>query len=349
MQIVVASTYVPFIKGGGTMIVGSLAEKLNLAGKRTEKVLIPFRSYWQDISGQTAALRMLDLSEAAGSKIDRLITIRYPSYAIPHANKVAWFIHHHRGAYDLWGTEYQDIPNTEEGFRFRENLVISDTAYLRECKHVFTNSKSVSDRLLKFNNIIVDEVLYPPLPNSQLYKPGESGNYFLYSSRIVPIKRQTLLIEAMRHVKSDFNLILVGTSDQAEYGEKLKNLVSKYHLENRITFTGWISEEKKAEITSNAFAVLYMAFDEDSYGYSTLEGFHCGKPVITLKDSGATNEVITDGMNGYISDPSPEAIAEKMEKLWSNKDAAIELGKNSLNTLLRYNISWDHVIEVITA
>src|SRR5438874_12524821 len=98
MRIVIASTYVPFIKGGATKIVEDLQQELALRGFETDTVLLPFSSTWPDVAEQTVALRLFDLTESCGNRIDRLITIRYPSYALRHPNKVAWFIHHHREA-----------------------------------------------------------------------------------------------------------------------------------------------------------------------------------------------------------------------------------------------------------
>jgi len=348
MKLAVSSTYVPFIQGGGTTIVGSLVDQLTRRGHKAEAILFPLRSYWRDLPEQTLALRCFDLSEASGERIDRLITIRYPSFALRHPNKIAWFIHHHRGAYDLWGTEYQDIPNNLEGSRFRENLIRSDTMYLSECRKIYTNSRIVAKRLREFNHIEPDGILYPPLPNPELFYSGDYGDYFIYSSRLVPIKRQVLAIEAMRYVKSDFRLVLVGKADTDAYWKEIQSLLRRHRLEGKVELTGWISEQDKARLTANAFAALYIAFNEDSYGYSTLEAFHSSRAVITCRDSGGTNELIKDGINGLVAEPTPESLAESMERIWANRNQAVRMGKNAKMTLHHHNINWDHVVEVLT-
>lgn len=344
MRVIIASTYVPFIKGGGTLIVESLESALRERGHEVDTVLIPFRSYWPELPEQTLAIRALDLTESAGNRVDRLITIRYPSFALQHPNKVAWFIHHHRGAYDLWGTAYQDIPNSEAGLRARENLIQSDTRYLRECRRIYTNSGVVARRLETFNGLHADGVLFPPLPNPEAFRHTGYGDYFLYTARVVPIKRQALAIEAMQHVRAPFSLVLAGAADSEPYLEEMRALARRLGVADRVQLLGWVSEEAKAELTNGAFAALYIPFDEDSYGYSTLEAFHASKPVITLRDSGGTDEVIRDGFNGLIVDPTPEALAEGMERLWSMRRRIEELGANALATLRIHRIDWDHVI-----
>ena len=44
-----------------------------------------------------------------------------------------------------------------------------------------------------------------------------------------------------------------------------------------MTFLGWISEQEKADLMANCYAALYIPYDEDSYGYVTLEAFHSAK------------------------------------------------------------------------
>ena len=69
-----------------------------------------------------------------------------------------------------------------------------------------------------------------------------------------------------------------------------------------------------------AFASLYLPFEEDSYGYVTLEAFHSHKPVLTFTDSGGTDEIVEDGVNGMMLEPTPEALARGMETLWAARE-----------------------------
>jgi glycosyltransferase involved in cell wall biosynthesis len=350
MRIVVASTYVPFVRGGTNRIIDDLEGALRGAGHQVDSVRIPLcSSCWREIPEQALAIRLLDLTESCGNKIDLLLTIRYPSYALWHPNKVVWFIHHHRGAYDLWDTPYGDIPHTAEGVRVRDGIVRADNTYLREAERVFANSQVVADRLLTFNNVEVDDVLYPPLLRAEHFHAGDFGDYFVYPSRLTPIKRQALAIEAMRHVRSPFRLILAGAGDLDRYADDLQSLVHKYNLEGRVVLTNWIEEQEKADLLAGSCGVLYLPYDEDSYGYVTLEAFHSHKPVLTFSDSGGTNEVIQDEFNGRVVDPTPQALAEAMEWVWADKVRARELGENAHATLRLHKIHWDHIIESLVA
>jgi hypothetical protein len=175
MKIILASSIVPSLYGGYTVIVDSLAAALQAAGHQVEVLKFPFSSHPDELLDQMLAFRLLDLTEHG----DRLITVRFPSYLLRHPKKVVWFIHHHRGAYDLWGTRYQDLPLTPEGTRIRDSIHAADRLALSECHRVFANSQVVAQRLLHFNQIEA-EVLYPPLPQPENYHCHSHDGPILY-------------------------------------------------------------------------------------------------------------------------------------------------------------------------
>jgi glycosyltransferase involved in cell wall biosynthesis len=345
MKVAIATTYVPFVKDSSTLLVESLAAQLRQRGYEVDIAWLPFWSHWEAIPEQTLAIRSLDLTESSGNKIDRVITVRYPSFAVDHPNKVAWFLHHHRGAYDLHGTQYQDFPDSPRADKVRKMLFQSDTVYLREHRAVYANSKNVAKRLKTFNGIEVHGVLYPPLPDAEKYHSGEYGDYFLYTAPISDIRRQALAVEAMRYVNSPFRLVIAGQADTPQQQAALEALIERYDLGDRVRLAGEISAEEKVELTANAYSCLYLAYDENSYGYSTLEAFHSHKPVITCTDSGGTKEVILEDENGLIAEPAPQAVAHAMETLWKKRSRISAMGENAYQTIRRHRIEWKPVLD----
>jgi glycosyltransferase involved in cell wall biosynthesis len=343
MKIIVASTVVPFLYGGYTVIVDSLADELTKAGHQVEVLKFPFSSQYDELLEQMTALRLLDLTEHG----DRLITIRFPSYLLRHPKKVVWFIHHHRGAYDLWGTKYQDIPLTPEGTRIRDSIMAADRLGLGECHRIFSNSQVVAKRLKSFNGIDA-EVLYPPLPNAERYHCAGYNDTVLYLNRLVHHKRQWLAIEAMRHVKSDVRLLIAGKADPdaTAYVDELHQLVHRYKLKDRVTiFDDWIDEARKVQFFSECLATAYFPLDEDSYGYPSLEAHHSGKAVLTTSDAGGTLELITDGLNGLVTTPEPAAIAEALDRLYLDRQRTQAMGEAGRGRMAELGIAWPHVLE----
>lgn len=345
MKIIIASTIVPFIEGGGTFIVDWTEKKLEEAGHTVDVFKIPFSHQHPYVLEQTLALRLLHLSDSC----DRLISIRTPSYALSHPNHVCWFIHHYRYAYEYWDTNFQTgIPKNRAGYREREGVINADNKYLRELKKIFTNSKEVSGRLKKYNNLD-SEVLYPPLLEEKDFKNKLYGDYIYYSSRIAGNKRQLLAVQAMKYTRTKVRLLITGKPDTPSNALELQQYVEKENLSEKVKIIDtWITEREKFEYFANCRAAIYIPYDEDSYGYPTLEAFASKKCVVTCTDSGGTDEIVTDGYNGYIVNPQPALLARKMDELYLNVNKAEEMGHNGYCSLQEKNISWEHVVTSLT-
>jgi glycosyltransferase involved in cell wall biosynthesis len=341
MKVIVATSIEPFVSGGASLLADWLSRALRSRGHSVEEFHIPFVYRYPEVFEQMVGLRLLDLHDCA----DRLIAIRPPSYLLRHLKKVLWFIHHHRAAYDLWGTEYGDLTDSPEDRRYRNAIFQADQLAFGEATKIFTNSQVVSDRVKLFNGFDT-EILSPPLFDPQRYFCRQYGDSLLYVSRLVHHKRQWLAIESLKYTKSPVGLIIAGTAADSSYVDELQQLAVKCGVDNRVTFfSEWISEERKIALFADCLAALYFPYDEDSYGYASLEAHHAQKCVITTSDAGGTKELITDGENGFITSPEPAAIAEAMDKLYWNRDLARSMGRAAGTMPAVLGISWDRVVE----
>ena len=345
MKIALCSSFVPFIKGGGRNIVEWLQAELVAAGHRVERIYLPQIDVPDLLLSQMAAYRWVDLASSA----DTVICFRPPAHAIPHPNKILWFIHHVRVFYDLWDTPYRGFPDDEKHRNLRDILHCADTTALSEAKHIFTNSQVVSDRLRCFNGI-GSEVLYPPIIQPERFHCQNFNDEIVCVCRVEHHKRQHLLIEAMRHTRTDVKLSICGASASEPYVRELKQLIASLNLEDRVYFDNrWISEVEKIQILSECLAVAYLPLDEDSYGYPSLEACHASKPVLTTTDSGGVLELVKHGYNGLVADPEAKAVAEAMDRLYINRVNTRQMGLNATQSIVELNISWKHVLERLLA
>jgi glycosyltransferase involved in cell wall biosynthesis len=125
----------------------------------------------------------------------------------------------------------------------------------------------------------------------------------------------------------------------------MHSIIKKYNLQNKVIIDDrWISEKEKADYFADCLCGLYIPFDEDSYGYTSLEAHHSQKGIITCTDSGGTDELIIDGFNGSIIPPEPTALAQQFDKLYSDRKLAEEFGKNGLERISQLKINWDNVV-----
>lgn len=343
MKIAIATVQVPFIKGGAEILVDMLKNELLKRDHQVEIVTIPFK--WYPITSMINCMmmgRMMDLSEVNGEKIDLVIATKFPAFYVKHDNKVIWLMHQHRQAYDLWKTPYGDLHLLEEGPRIKELITSHDTEYLGEAKRIYTIAHNTSNRLEKYNGLHSQVLYHPPLNYEKLHCENY-GDYIFYPSRIDQVKRQRLLVEAARYVKTDVKFVIAGSGAASEL-EYIKQKIKQYHLEEKVILTGFISEEEKIRYYSNCLGVYFGAYDED-YGYITLEAFFSKKPVIVHKDAGGPLEFVENEKNGYILDENPELIAKKVDCLFLDRKMARTLGEVGFQSLKEKNMNWDYVIE----
>lgn len=344
MRILVVTTQVPFVRGGAEILANGLVQAIQKAGHQVEIVAIPFKWYPpEQILENMLACRLLDLSESCGQSVDRVIGLKFPAYLIPHPNKVMWLIHQHRAAYDLWNAPHSDLIHTPNGWQIREAIVNADNKIFKECNSIFTISGNVSSRLKKFNQIDSTPLYNPPQAAERFYCEEEQS-YLFFPSRINPLKRQELVIEALAKTKNPIKILFAGQADNQAYADHLINLTEKLQVAERISFLGNINEEEKLNYYARALGVVYPPLDED-YGYVTLEAMLASKPIITCTDSGGPLEFVHNNATGLIVEPNPQFLAKAMDEIWENRSWAQALGKAARDYYSSLNITWSQVVE----
>ena len=84
----------------------------------------------------------------------------------------------------------------------------------------------------------------------------------------------------------------------------MRHLVQSSSLEDRVTLrVGWLPEEDKVDLFASCLAAVYCPFDEDSYGYPSLEAHQSNKAVVSCTDAGGVSELVVDGLNGFLVEP----------------------------------------------
>ena len=338
-RIVVAEAQVPFVRGGAELHVTALIEQLRARGYEVEKVAVPFRPQPKsELLAQAAAWRLLDLSHSNARPIDLLIATRFPTYFARHPRKVAWVIHQHRAAYELCGTPYSDFEETEADVGLRQRLIELDTRMLGECRHVFANAQNTANRLRRFNGVVA-EALYHPPPLAARLRPGPYGDDVLVVGRLEAVKRPELAIRALASVPPPTRLVIIGEGSQRAAAEQV---AADAGVGDRVVFAGAVGGDDLVQRYAEALAVIYAPFDED-YGYVTLEAFLSGKPVITATDSGGTLEFVTDGLNGFVCAPDPQAIGAAVTRLAADRALTGRLGH--AGRVRASTVTWDGVVE----
>ena len=108
-------------------------------------------------------------------------------------------------------------------------------------------------------------------------------------------------------------------------------------------FLGRASREDVIREYRSALCVVCPAFDED-FGLTCLEAMALGKPVIACRDGGGYVELIDDGVDGFLVEPSARAIASAIERL-TDRDLARRMGARGKEKARAF--SWPRAIDQI--
>ena len=343
MRIIIATVQIPFVSGGAESHAEGLKAALIAEGHEAEIVTVPFNpAVPERIPDQMLACRLLDLTEIHGTRIDRLIALKFPAYLIPHPHKVVWVLHQHRAAYDLWSYPFEDLAATPRGALVREAIRRADQQ-LAEAAAVFANSKNIANRLGHFCGINSQPLYHPPPHAESFFCAPETEEFFFFPSRLSASKRQSLVLEALALTKQKVRVRFAGVADSPEYGKRLKLLATKLGVDARVEWMGFATEEEKRHAYAKSIAVIFPPVDED-YGYITLEAMLSAKPVITCEDSGGPLEFVLHQQTGLIAKPTAAGLAEAMDELWRDRTQAAKYGRAGRERYQEMGLSWPEVV-----
>ncbi len=184
-------------------------------------------------------------------------------------------------------------------------------------------------------------VLHNPVDTNffNLDKSKNEGKGILAIGRFEKEKGFDILIEAMKGV--DSNLTIVGTGS---LWSKFQAYASKLGLENKISFIGEMNRlELKETIQRCSFLVLPSTYE--TFGNVLLEAMACGKPLVATK-CGGPEEIVSE-TSGYLCEPNPVDLSEKMNSMLSNRSSfdAIKI-RNEVETKFSPRV-WADSVEKI--
>ena len=337
MNIAISSIQVPFIKGGAQLMTEGLKSALLSNGHNVEIITIPFKFFpEEDIKKNIEIWKSQDFQDFSGYKIDKLISLQFPSYYANHPNKTIWLMHQHRGVYDLYDKKNENKKSKE----LKSIITTNDKTELSKCNSIYSMSQNISARLKKFNNIKSTPLYHPPANENSFFTADETFDFVFYPSRLETLKRQELLIKAMTYTKTPIKVIIAGLGGQLKVYEQL---ISTLNINHKIRLIGYITDEEKYKYYAHSLAVVFPPIDED-YGYITLEAMLSSKAIITCIDSGGPLEFIKNEQTGFVINPNPIELAQKLDWIYNNKQKTKQLGQNALEFYKSKNITWQNVV-----
>lgn len=212
---------------------------------------------------------------------------------------------------------------------------------------VIANSLAIKELALRSNPKQEIGVIYNGI-NVDVFKPEENSKphkefTILCASRLSRRKGFNYAIDAFAKIQEKYptvKMIIAGGEGNAEkeWKEQVKNL----KLEDKITFTGFVTPNTEFIKYYNSSDVFVFPSLNEGMSNNMLEALACGMPIIMTPTGGS--EIIEEGKIGFlVRFKNSDDIAEKLEKLINNPELRKRMGENSRARALE--LSWKNVAE----
>ncbi|HEY9133970.1 MAG TPA: glycosyltransferase family 4 protein [Dyella sp.] len=343
MKVLIVNNMAPFVWGGAEELAANLERNLILAGHQAEILRVPFQ--WEPAEAIPTQMLMMRAFELWN--VDRVIALKFPAYLIRHPHKTLWLVHQYRQAYDLFDAGQTNLPPGEQGEALRSMIREADQQAFAEMRSIYTISDVTKARLARYNGREAN-VLVPPVNDPERFIGGESQGYVLAAGRVNAMKRQHLLVEAMRYTSPKTKLLVAGPPDSAADADALQRLVDQHDLGDRVKLDlRFLSRDEYAAYVNGAQAVAYVPYDEDALAYVTMEASQAGKALISACDSGGVLGLARHGETGWVAMPHPEALAGVLDQAFADSRRTQAYGDGARERLHAMDINWPSTVGML--
>lgn len=135
---------------------------------------------------------------------------------------------------------------------------------------------------------------------------AETDVILLYLAKFMPLKNQLFLIDVMPYLPDNYKLMLVGPlidsgpllARDRGYYQSVLNAIARKGLEARVSINSQFIEKPEQYI--KAADVFVMPSTREAFGTPVLEALACGVPIVANDIPGVFDQLVKDGVNGYI-------------------------------------------------
>ena len=162
----------------------------------------------------------------------------------------------------------------------------------------------------------------------------------LFAGRIVRIKGLDLILEAVRILKdegADFRMIFVGDGmDKKEVIRRAEEL----RVSDKCCFVPAEHDRERLRAWYTRADLFVFPSNFDTNGLVVREAAAAGTPSLLLRGSAAA-EGIVDNVNGFLTEGSGKALAERIRSIWNRRDFLRSVGENASEQIY---LSWKDAV-----
>ncbi len=299
------------------------------------------------------------------------IVNKFETHVIPGIVGTIWICYYlgrylHKDHIDVfWGTQHM-IPLNTKGIRLiltvhdlalflnpswgsTQNVIMQNLFGRLSCRKankILADSKATAEDVVRIINRKREDIRVITLGGGNLCRLSEErfetinkrygllpNNYFLYMGTIEPRKNIINIINAFDTYCSKYKdeMMLVISGGKGWKYKPIFQSIEKSKLKDRIVVTGYVSEEDKILLFSNARAFVFPS-NYEGFGFPVLEAMSYGIPVVTSSVSSLPE--VGGEYAFYVNEPSDfQEICDQMRR-------CVQLSQDEREQLSQKEIKW---------
>ena len=182
---------------------------------------------------------------------------------------------------------------------------------------------------LIFSGVPICHYSIKELKKSQRY-------HILYAGKLIPLKNLNIVIEALSSLSSDIPYLFDIYGNGSEE-KKLRKLVKKNRMEDKVTFHSFVPREQLFKIMEEA-DIFVMPSEPETFGLVYLEAMSRGCITIGTRGQGIDG-IIIDGKNGFlVESKNVDELKEIFEYIFGMKEEKyLDMQIKAIETGQEYN------------
>lgn len=216
--------------------------------------------------------------------------------------------------------------------------------FLQHCHHVVVPSESIRRMVARIYGVEdgvtavatgVDTAAFKNLEGAEIRRQFEGKKLLISVGRLAEEKNFATLLRAFAVMETEnAMLVVIGGGDEKK---RLERLALELGIGSRVIFTGVLpfAEVKKHLAAADLFCFASIT---ETQGLVTLEAMAAGVPVVAVEASG-TRDAVEDGVQGYLTENDPAALASAMDHLLAHPELRAEMAAAGPHRAAQFDIA----------
>jgi glycosyltransferase involved in cell wall biosynthesis len=176
----------------------------------------------------------------------------------------------------------------------------------------------------------------------------EIGPPLLCAGRLLPEKRLDLLLHAVARLPMPKPEVLLEIVGEGPDRERLVQLAVSLGLSQRVRFAGRVESSAALWRLLGGTRIVVHPSSREGFGLFPLEAMAAGVPVVACHaPDNAIPELVRDGVDGLITDPTPEALAKALQRLLLDEPTRRRLAESAQGRAQAYD--WQRIAALAEA